>query len=172
MVVSSGRSQRVLILSPFFPSAVDPASGTFVRAQAQALTDLGLQISLAAPVPWAPPHPQPQAALAELQTDRGPRRISSRTKFSDRPTSVHPVHGCRYTQGAMPPEPSHARSTGGDVDLIAGTCPVTDGTRSAPPQSQMEQAVRGHCPRQRRLQGPAAIEAPSSRLSASRPRSR
>ncbi len=51
---SSAGVARVLVLSALYPSASDPAQGTFVRAQAMALAEAGLEVEVASPVPWAP----------------------------------------------------------------------------------------------------------------------
>ncbi|AET70710.1 glycosyltransferase [Desulfosporosinus orientis DSM 765] len=45
---------RVLILSHMYPNAVSPLGGIFVRQQAQALQQLGAEVTVVAPVPWVP----------------------------------------------------------------------------------------------------------------------
>lgn len=45
---------RVLIISHMFPSSFNPVAGTFVLEQAQALSHLGVDVTVVSPVPWAP----------------------------------------------------------------------------------------------------------------------
>ncbi|MDQ7095575.1 glycosyltransferase [Desulfosporosinus sp. PR] len=45
---------RVLILSHMYPNAVSPLGGIFVRQQAVALSRLGVDVRVVAPVPWVP----------------------------------------------------------------------------------------------------------------------
>lgn len=45
---------RVLILSHMYPNSVSPLGGIFVRQQAAALTQLGAEVRVVAPVPWVP----------------------------------------------------------------------------------------------------------------------
>lgn len=45
---------RVLIVSHMFPSSFNPVAGTFVHEQAQALQQLGVDVTVISPVPWAP----------------------------------------------------------------------------------------------------------------------
>ena len=45
---------RVLILSHMYPNAVSPLAGIFVRQQAAALAQIGVEVKVVAPVPWVP----------------------------------------------------------------------------------------------------------------------
>src|SRR5665648_570356 len=45
---------RVLILSHMYPNAVSPLGGIFVCQQAVALSKLGVEVTVIAPVPWVP----------------------------------------------------------------------------------------------------------------------
>jgi len=45
---------RVLMLSHMYPNAVSPLGGIFVQQQAVALTKLGVEVTVVAPVPWVP----------------------------------------------------------------------------------------------------------------------
>lgn len=45
---------RVLMLSHMYPNEVSPLGGIFVRQQAVALTKLGVEVNVVAPVPWVP----------------------------------------------------------------------------------------------------------------------
>ncbi len=45
---------RVLMLSHMYPNSVSPLGGIFVRQQAAALTQLGVDVRIVAPVPWVP----------------------------------------------------------------------------------------------------------------------
>ncbi|AFM43286.1 glycosyltransferase [Desulfosporosinus acidiphilus SJ4] len=45
---------RVLILSHMYPNSVSPLAGIFVRQQAVALAQLGVDVRVVAPVPWVP----------------------------------------------------------------------------------------------------------------------
>lgn len=45
---------RVLMLSHMYPNLVSPLGGIFVRRQAQALRQLGAEVTVVAPVPWVP----------------------------------------------------------------------------------------------------------------------
>lgn len=46
---------RVLFLSHMFPSPANPSGGIFVLEQMKALRDLGVEIFVVTPTPWAPP---------------------------------------------------------------------------------------------------------------------
>ena len=45
---------RILIISHMFPSPYNPVGGTFILEQAQALKQLGVDVTVVSPVPWAP----------------------------------------------------------------------------------------------------------------------
>jgi len=45
---------RVLMLSHMYPNIVSPLGGIFVRQQARALKNLGVDVNVVAPVPWVP----------------------------------------------------------------------------------------------------------------------
>lgn len=46
---------KILVLSHLYPSPADPTAGTFVHEQATALTDLGHDVRIMSPKPYAPP---------------------------------------------------------------------------------------------------------------------